>query len=171
MPPSNQNSYNSESFTVCLDRILARLRAVFTDAGFVRVLSSPDGRIPTYKAEDGLAVCPLTPRPLPLNGAGRYGRNTIRDVLVFVTTMNLLDEAGSDEAAVRAHIAREESVCNVLEQTPPSDVAYSNRIGTIITWVETGEDIQRQLKTDAGLFQSCLRFRVQFVQPMTVYRD
>ena len=171
MPASNQSSYNSTAFAAVLDVITARLRAVFTQGGFVRVVANPEGQLPQYKAEAGLSVFVSTPRPLPKNGAGRYGRNATRDVIVIVATQNLLDEAGADEIAVKAHIATEESVCNVLEQSPPVGHPANLRVGTLIEWVEGGEDIARQIKTDPGMLISALRFRVWFVQPMTVYRD
>jgi hypothetical protein len=166
-----QDSYNSTPFADVIDAITERLRAVFTQGGYVRVIASPENRIPQYKAEEGVSVYVSSPRPLPKNGAGRYGRNTTRDIVVVVATQSLLDEAGSDETAVKAHCTLEESVCNTLEQSPPVGVAYNIRIGTLIEWVEGGEDIVRQMKIDPGMLVSALRFRVQYVQPMQVYRN
>ncbi len=171
MPASNQDSYNSTPFAAVLDAITGRLRAAFPLAGFIRVVAAPENRIPQYKAEDGVTVYVSSPIPIPKNGAGRYGRNTIREIVCIIATQSLVDEAGSDEQAVKAHIAREETVANVLEQVPPATLAYSNRIGTLIEWTLGGEDIVRQMKVDPGMLISALRFRIQYVQPCTVYRE
>lgn len=171
MPAASQASYNSTPFSDVLDAVTARLRIAFPLTDFVRVVASPENRLPQYKAEEGISVFVRSPRPLPKNGAGRYGRHTIREIGVIVGTQSLLDSAGSDEVAVKAHVAREESVANVLEQSPPPDVAYAGRIGTLIEWVEGGEDIVRQMKIDPGMLVSALVFRIQYVQPCIVYRE
>ncbi len=171
MPPAVQDSYLSTPFGAVLDRILERLRAVYTAAGFVRVVANPETRLPEYKAEPGISLWVRTPQPVPKNGRGRNGRLTIRDVVVLITTQSLLDEAGADEIAVRAHVAVEEAVANILDQTPHQSLPYSNRVGILIEWVGGGEDITRRMKSDPGLLYGALVFRVTFLQPMQVYRD
>lgn len=169
--PSVQPSSGGTPFRAVLGAVLGRLRIAFPNAGFVRLIANPEERIPQYKAEDGIAVYVETPRPKPVDGAGRYGRNTFRDIVVFVLTQNLLDEAGSDEQAVLNHVDREEIVSNTLEQTPPPTEPYANTIGILCTWVEGGEDIVRQMKIDPGMLVSALRFRINYQTPMRVYRQ
>lgn len=170
MPAANQTSYNSTSFVTVLDAILARLRARFTNGGYVRVVQNPETRLPEYKAEEGVSVWVRTPIPAPKTGGGRFAAVTFRDVVLLCVTQSLLDPAGEDEVAVRAHIAVEEAVANALNHVLPPGDTGANRIGTWIEWVEGGEDIVRQMKTDPGLLVSALVFRVQYVAPFTVYR-
>jgi hypothetical protein len=170
MPATVQDSANSTPFADVLGAVLSRLRAAFAQTGYVRCVAAPENRIPQYKAEEGVSVYVSSPQPIPKDGAGRYGRRTMRDVVVIVATQSLLDEAGSDEKAVLSHVALEESVANILEQVPPPTETYANRVGILIEWVGGGEDIVRQMKVDAGMLVSALRFRVMYTAPMKVKR-
>ncbi len=171
MPASVQNGSSSVSFADVLDSITQRLRNQFPIGDYVSVVCGPEDRLTQYQAQPGLLVYVSSPMPVPKHGAGRYGRLTIRDVTVIVMTLSLVDRAGSDEEAVKAHLAREEAVANVLEQVPPSTESYSNRIGTLIEQVEGGQDILRKIKLDPGILVSALKFRVTYQAPMKVRRD
>lgn len=176
MPGTEQASSNSTPFADVIDVLLARLAAKFTeedaDAPSLPIAwtALPENELHTYTAQDGLLVHVGPPVPMPKCGAGRYNMRVSRFVTVVVLTQSLSDPAGSDLEAVKAHVTREESVTDALHLIGPIGATYNLRTGIMSEWVEGGNEIARQVKSDPGQLKSGLRFRVEYVSPMQVIR-
>lgn len=170
MPGTLQSSTNSTPFADVIDVIKARLTAGVTGAP-VRIVAVPEDQLHQYEAQDGLLVHIGPPVPFPKCGAGRYNTRVSRLVTVVVLTQSMVDAPGEDIAAVKTHVAREESVANALHLIGPVGAAYNLRTGVMIEWTGGGEDIARQIKGDAGMLKGSLQFRVEYISPMQVTRD
>lgn len=169
-----QDSSQSDGFAAVLVQIIDRLEAFFTKRGFVVATTTPESRIAEYKGQDGLFVSVDPPRPFPLDGAGRYGRRTNRDIVVSVITANIRDTPPSDKIAMLAHIAREDEVANVLDQLPPETLAYCKRVGIQIRYLGGDLEMSRKIasaSSNPSIMVSSLRFRAEHNQPMKVNRS
>ncbi len=170
MPGTLQLSRDSTPFGDVLDAVLARLAAGVTGVT-IDTTAIPEDQLHQYEAQDGLLVHVSTPLPVPKCGAGRYNKRVFRFVTVVILTQSLLDPAGKDLIAVKAHIAREEAVADALDLIGPVGSGTNIRTGIICEWVDGGEDIARKIKSDPGMLKGSLRFRIEYCAPMNVIRN
>lgn len=172
---ANQTSVGGMSFSTIVDRIIARIVAGVTGATATntRLVVAPSAEKigPEYLGQPGILVRVDPPEPFAESGAGRHGYIVERTVDVVIITASLLDVGGRDDAALRAHLLKEEQVVNVLCLDPPADLAYGTPTGRLIKFVRGGADITRRLPTTPSLVASALRFNVTYNAPLVVYRD
>lgn len=158
MIPHRSTPFSSVAATI-VSRLETRFERLAND-GFVSLVVAPSPEFAPYRAEAGLHVVVMPPRPS--DGGGKYDKKVSRSVVVYVYTQNSLDEAGSDRLACLAHLDAEDAVVDVMDRAVPVGTAVQ------IKWVPGGSSSQRLMKTDAGLVVSSLVFDVTYAQPFTV---
>lgn len=166
-----QTSSGGTPFADVLDALVSRIVAGVGADVPVHIIARPSEQLTTYQGQEGVLVWVSAPQPVVNNGAGRYNTLVYRTVNAVVLTLSLSDPSFADPVAVRAHLTREEQVCNAAHLIGPVGSGTNVRTGVVCEWVPGGDDIARLIKTDVGTLKSGLSFRVQYVAPMTVVRD
>lgn len=141
----------------------------------VRLVVDPNPTEAPYVAERHVAVRVAPPAPMPKSGAGRFGYKVTRLVQLFVYTESLLDQAGSDEEGLKAHLNFEDLLIDIMVDERPESLQISGEKQGIRGFRYIGEgNVEPKRfnpKSDRALLLSVLNFEIEYLLRTRVSKD
>lgn len=138
----------------------------------VRVVVGPNPFDVPFFAEKHISITVSDPKPMPQSGAGRHGYRVYREIQLVVWTTSLLDNAGSDQIALAAHLDYEDLVLDVMiDERPTQLIEVTDPVGVRGYRYTGGQSAQRLVSDDNAMLFSTLNFQLEYVIRTRVNRD